>query len=260
MTKKYKYKHIYGPVSSWRLGSSLGIDPLSTKEKICTFNCIYCQLGRAGKLTKERKVYVDCGEIMREIQKLPYVNIDYITFSGMGEPTLAKNLGLMIKAARENRREKIAVMTNGSLLSREDVRMDLINADMVAVKFDAYSQEILQKIDRPLKGINFSKILGGIKTFRKEYGGKLALQMMFIRENTGDISRLAELTREIGPDEIHINTPLRPMGVKPLSREEIFKICKQFKGMNVLSVYGKEKREIVPLDKNDTLRRRGKKL
>ncbi len=89
---KKDFKYIYGPISSWRLGRSLGIDPLSQKEKICTFDCIYCQLGRTKKYTKQRKIFSPERKLMKEINSLPEIDIDYITFPGRGEPTLAKNI------------------------------------------------------------------------------------------------------------------------------------------------------------------------
>ena len=97
---KSGYRYIYGPVSSWRLGRSLGVDPISAKEKICTFDCVYCQLGRTKTFSSERREFVRIKDVIHEIQTLPLPPIDYITFSGAGEPTLAKNLGGMIKAVK----------------------------------------------------------------------------------------------------------------------------------------------------------------
>jgi len=123
MTKK-QYKYIYGPVPSWRLGSSLGIDPLSAKDKICSFDCIYCQIGKTTIHTKKRKVFVSAEQLIEELKSLPPVDIDYITFSGRGEPTLAKNLGEMIAEVKKIRKEPVAVLTNASLLYDKEVRED----------------------------------------------------------------------------------------------------------------------------------------
>ena len=254
---KKEFKYIYGPVPSWRLGSSLGIDPLSQNEKICTFDCLYCQLGRTSKFIKERKVYIPASEIIKEISLLPKVKIDYITFSGRGEPTLAGNLGQMIKSIKKLRKEKIAVLTNSSLITREEVRKDLAPADFVIVKLDAFSEESFDTINKPVKGIRFNAILKGIKQFRKEYKGKFGLQIMFIKENKDSALQIASLAREIWPDEIQINTPLRPCKVSPLSRGEIDKVIQYFKNMNVVSVYGVKRKKVVPISKEDTLKRRG---
>ena len=107
-----KYKYIYGPVSSWRLGRSLGIDPISSFQKTCTFDCVYCQSGRTEVFSTRREVFVPTEALIQELNSLPEVSIDYITFAGNGEPTLAKNLGGMIRAVKIIRREKIAVITN----------------------------------------------------------------------------------------------------------------------------------------------------
>ena len=106
MTKQ-KFKYIYGPVSSWRLGRSLGVDPLSQKNKICTFDCIYCQVGRAKPSQVQRKIYVPTKDIIQEIKNLPKIKADYITFSGKGEPTLAKNLGILIKQIKKIRKAEV---------------------------------------------------------------------------------------------------------------------------------------------------------
>ncbi len=255
---KKSYKYIYGPVPSWRLGSSLGIDPISNVEKICTFDCVYCQVGETRILTDERKMFIPVAEIIRELNLLPPLNIDYITFSGRGEPTLAQNLGQMIKAVKKARKEKIAVLTNSSLLYREDVQQDLLLADFVVAKLDASSQEVFEAVNKPIETIEFSEVLKGIKDFRNIYKGKLALQIMFIEENKNSAEDIAQIAGEINPDEVQINTPLRPCRVKPLPKEEIDNIESYFRGLNVISVYKSERKEVDPISDKDTLRRRGK--
>ena len=255
---KKSYKYIYGPVPSWRLGSSLGIDPISNVEKICTFDCVYCQVGETRILTDERKMFIPVAEIIRELNLLPPLNIDYITFSGRGEPTLAQNLGQMIKAVKKARKEKIAVLTNSSLLYREDVQQDLLLADFVVAKLDASSQEVFEAVNKPIETIGFSEVLKGIKDFRNIYKRKLALQIMFIEENKNSAEDIAQIAGEINPDEVQINTPLRPCRVKPLPKEEIDNIESYFRGLNAISVYKSERKEVDPISDKDTLRRRGK--
>ena len=119
-------KYIYGPVSSYRLGRSLGIDILSQEEKFCTFGCIYCQLGPKVRYAKERRVYVKTEEILSELAEvLPDLAIDHITFSGRGESTLAENLGEAITKIKEMQKKPVAVLTNSSLMNREDVIKDI---------------------------------------------------------------------------------------------------------------------------------------
>ncbi len=252
------YKYIYGPVPSWRLGSSLGIDPLSQEGKVCTFDCVYCQIGETRLLTDERKTFIQTSDIIGELNSLPPLKIDYITFSGTGEPTLAANLGQMIKEVKKIRREKIAVLTNSSLMHREDVQKDLACADLVVAKLDASSQNIFALVNQPMKTIKLDTIIHAIKDFKSCYLGKLALQIMFVEENKMYAKEIAQIAKEINPNEIQINTPLRPCKVKPLSRGELDKIKKYFEGLNAISVYEAELKEVKPVSKKDTLKRRGK--
>ncbi len=255
-----KYKYIYGPVPSWRLGSSLGIDLLSQDRKICTFDCFYCQLENFEEYTSQRKVYVPTKDVMAEINSLPDVKIDYFTFSGRGEPTLAKNLGEVISELRKIKKERIAVLTNSTLLQDKEVRKELALADYVALKLDACSRELLEKINRPAPKIKFDEIIKGIKIFRNNFSGTTALQMMFVDENEGYAEKFVELAREIAPDEVQINTPLRACGVKPLSKEKLYRIKELFSGlpMKIRCVYEAERKEVKAISKEDTVRRRGK--
>jgi wyosine [tRNA(Phe)-imidazoG37] synthetase (radical SAM superfamily) len=255
---KKNFKYIYGPVASWRLGSSLGIDPISRKGKICPFDCIYCQIGKTTILTNERKIFVPATEIIKELDLLPSVKIDYITFSGMGEPTLAKNLGQMIKAVKKIRDEKIAVLTNSSLLAKYEVIEDLILADFVIAKIDVPSQKVFERINRPLKTIKFDTVLQAISDFKHNFKGKLALQIMFIEENKEYAAKIARIAKAIKPDEVQVNTPLRPCSVKPLPEQALNDIISHFSGLNVISVYEAARKNVKPISRKNTLARRGK--
>jgi wyosine [tRNA(Phe)-imidazoG37] synthetase (radical SAM superfamily) len=250
------FKYIYGPVFSWRLGVSLGIDPLGGEKKICSFDCIYCQIGKTDILRKEREEFVPTEKIIKEIESLPHLKIDYITFSGMGEPILAKNLAETVKAIKGIRKERIAILTNSSLMDREDVRRDLSLFDLVVAKLDVYSQDSLERINRPAENIKFERILEGIKKFKKKYKKKLAIQIMFLEENKDDVKKIAKVVKEISPFSVQINTPLRPCRIKPLSKEEIYKIKEYFKELNAICVYDIKKKKVLPIDKEETLKRR----
>lgn len=252
------FKYVYGPVPSWRLGSSLGIDPISREAKICSFNCIYCQLGSAGVCSTERKIYVPEKKIIEELKSLPDVRIDYATFSGRGEPTLAANLGQTIKTVKALGKARVAVITNSSLMDREDVRRELAFADFVIAKLDACSQELFAKVNRPEETVKFDSVVEGIKNFKNTFSGRLALQIMFVGENSMHAREIARIAREIDPDEVQLNTPLRPCGCRPLPKEELEVIKGFFEGMNIISVYETEKKNVRAISKNDTLRRRGK--
>jgi len=255
-----KFRYIYGPVSSWRLGSSLGIDPISNPKKLCTFDCVYCQLGRTKVFRKKRLIYIPTREIIKEIKRLPPVKIDYITFSGMGEPTLAKNLGEIISKLKDIRQEPIAVISNASLIYRVDVQRDLRLADLVMLKIDAPTQDMFTKINRPIKSLRFSKIIDGIKRFRSIYKGRLAIQIMFIEKNKGLAKEIAQLVKRLSPDEVQLSTPLRPCAVMPLPKEEFVSIKRHFKDIEgkVICVYDVKKKKTDSIDKIATLMRRGR--
>jgi wyosine [tRNA(Phe)-imidazoG37] synthetase (radical SAM superfamily) len=258
-----EYKYIYGPVFSWRLGRSLGIDILSQKNKVCNFSCIYCQLGSTAEYEIERKIYVSTESIIQELKKLPEAKIDYITFSGRGEPTLAKNLGEAITAIKSFRNEPIAIITDSVLINREDVRRELSLADFVLAKLDAFSQQSLEEINQPAAGVKFSEIVAGLKAFRGVYKGKYAIQIMFIEQNKDHVDELIKLVNEINPDEVQLNTPLRRSPVPLLDKNTMVKIKERFvnkcnSSISVISVYDITRQKIVSISDADTLKRRGK--
>ena len=248
---------IYGPVSSWRLGRSLGIDLLNTRRKVCSFNCVYCQLGKATEFVTKPKEFVSLERLTKEIQSVRQMEADYATFSGMGEPTLASNLGIAIELVKSMLDLPIAVLTNSSFMFREGVRQQLTHADTVIAKLDVPSEELFAKVNRPVSGLRFDQIKHGIRLFRDKYKGKLALQIMFIEANKDYASEIAALARQISPDEVQINTPLRPCAVRPLSPERIANIQREFTNLkSVVTVYEAQKYKVLPLDFVETLRRR----
>jgi wyosine [tRNA(Phe)-imidazoG37] synthetase (radical SAM superfamily) len=248
---------IYGPVSSWRLGRSLGIDLLSTKGKTCSFDCIYCQLGNTVRPCTERKEFISLDRLARELKKVEGIAADYATFSGVGEPTLASNLGQAIILVKSVLGLPVAVLTNSSLMPREDVRRDLSLADVVVAKVDAPTEKLFAKINRPIGSQTIAGILEALGLFRQEYQGRLALQMMFVEANKGCAADMAKIAEPLSPDEIQINTPLRPCAVTPLSAEEIAAVEGEFSNLpDVFTVYGAPKPEVIPFDLAETLRRR----
>jgi len=248
---------IYGPVASWRLGRSLGIDLLNTRRKVCTFNCVYCQLGETNQFVVEPKEFISLEQLNREIESLGPIDADYATFSGMGEPTLASNLGEAIELARSILNLPIAVLTNSSLMCREDVRQQLARADVVVAKLDVPNEELFSIVNRPAPSLRFDTIVDGVRQFRNTYRGKLALQVMFVQANEGYAEGIAKLVHGIAPDEVQINTPLRPSKVNPLPPQNIANIRAKFSNLrNVVTVYEASSREVRPIDLVETLRRR----
>lgn len=255
---KANLKHIYGPVHSWRLGVSVGVDPVSSGRKVCNLGCVYCQLGKTRHFINERKEFIPTAEVVREILNFPdFTNVDFITFSGRGEPTLAKNLGEMIEATKKIKPQKVAVITNSTLLHLEDVQRDLSLADVVVAKIDASDESTFQSVNAPCSGLFLAGIMDGLKAFRKFYKGKLALQIMFIDQNKEEASRIADVVRGLQADEIELNTPLRPSSVRFLAKNEMEEIENCFRGLPVRSVYDRQRAYVHPLDPIATRRRHG---
>ncbi|MEA3492992.1 MAG: radical SAM protein [Candidatus Margulisiibacteriota bacterium] len=248
-------KYVYGPVPSWRLGRSLGVDLISG-EKSCTFDCNYCQLGKTVRHIIKRGIFVPTSEIIKELEGLPRLEIDYITLSGTGEPTLAANLGEVVSEIKKRFNVRVAALTNSSLLHDPKVRKDLGQADLVVAKLDAPNEEVFNTVNKPTNGFTLRMVVEGIKKFNQEYPRKLALQIMFVPQNKDYARDLAELAKGIGTVEVQINTPLRPCPIKPLPPEELSKLKELFKPLKVYSVYDVKRPETRPMDENETKKRR----
>jgi len=240
------------------------VDPVSTPNKTCSFDCIYCQLGRTRHPLTERQVFVQPSQLRHEliVGQVGNLSIDYVTFSGVAEPTLAANLGELVAVVRERFAQPVAVLTNSSLMKRGDVRQDLALFDVVVAKVDAPDELLYQQINRPFVDYTLAEILWGIRRFREEFQGKLALQMMFVGQSPllrcrrDRAEEMAEIARDLSPDEIQLNTPLRPSPVPPLSPAEMDEIEAAFAGLPVLNVYKAARPEVVFLDEEETRRRR----
>src|SRR6056297_81187 len=163
------YKYIYGPVPSRRLGLSLGVSPIPSRT--CNYSCIYCQLGRTKHLTNERKNFFSVDDIIAELEDYIKSNAKYdiITIVGEGEPTLFSQLGLLISKIKSISNVPVAVITNGALLSDENVRRELLGADFVLPSIDASSVEMFKEINRPHGKIKFEAVLNGLIDFSKVF-------------------------------------------------------------------------------------------
>jgi len=206
-------KTVYGPVHSRRFGNSIGVDPIF-EISTCTFNCIYCQLGDIQRKTNERKIYIPTAKILADFKELltKREDFDVLTFSGSGEPTLAANLKeLAFELKKLVPQKELLLLTNGSLLHLDSVQNELEHFDRVIVKLDALSQEGLQRMNRPVSGVTFDKIIEGIKLVRKNYKGKIEIQTMVFRvPSDDDLIEMAKLFKELNIDAIQVNTPTRP--------------------------------------------------
>jgi wyosine [tRNA(Phe)-imidazoG37] synthetase (radical SAM superfamily) len=201
-------------------------------------------------------MFVQPSQLRQELAEVGDIPVDYVTFSGVAEPTLAANLGELVAVVRERFVQPVAVLTNSSLMKRGDVRQDLALFDVVVAKVDAPDELLYQQINRPFVNCTLAEILWGILRFREEFQGKLALQMMFVEANRDRAEEMAEIARDLSPDEIQLNTPLRPNPERPLSPEEMEEIESVFTGLPVLNVYKATRPEVVFLDEGETRRRR----
>lgn len=230
--EKEVFLHIYGPVPSRRLGFSLGIDIIPFKT--CSFNCIYCQLGPTLKKTIQRKEYFPPSEILSRIKKVLNrgQRIDYITFSGSGEPTLNSAVGKLIQEIKKITTIPVAVLTNSSLLTIISVRKALKASDLVVPSLDAAVQEIFTKINRPYPSLKIDQIIEGLSEFRKEFRGSIWLEIMLVKginDSPSHLKKLKDAMVKINPDKVQLNTVIRPPAVKyarPLNREELERIRK----------------------------------
>ena len=196
-------------------------------------------------------------QLAKELEAVGNIGADYVTFSGTGEPTLASNLGEAIELVKSVLKLPVAVLTNSSLMPREEVRHELSQVEVVVAKVDAPNEELFHQINRPIIGYTLDEILESIRLFGEEYRGKLALQMMFIEANREYALEMAGIAEWLSPDEVQINTPLRPCAVKPLSREDISVMRHAFSTLKgVVTVYEAPRPEVIPLDLQQTLRRR----
>lgn len=206
-------KHVYGPVPSRRLGRSLGVDLVPFK--VCSYDCIYCQLGRTTEKTLERREYVPIAEILTELKSLLAQGAapDYISLAGSGEPTLNSGIGELIRNIKEITSIPVAVLTNGSLLWRDDVQEELLAADLVLPSLDAGDAALFELVNRPHGGISFERMVEGLVTFTRRFPGEVWLEVLLLGGVTGiprEAEKINELIERIQPQRVQLNTVARP--------------------------------------------------
>ncbi len=206
---------VFGPVPSRRFGRSLGINNIPAK--ICTYGCVYCQLGRTIVKSVARKPYYSTDEIYRDaVKKVEEaeengIEIDYLTFVPDGEPTLDLNLGKEAEMLKDIG-IKIAIITNSSLIWMEDVRSSLMGFDAVSLKVDAVNEGIWRKVDRPHESLSLSDILAGILEFSDEFKGSLLTETMLIDgvDYSEEGEKIANFLKDVHPEKAYISIPTRP--------------------------------------------------
>ena len=225
------YKYLFGPVPSRRLGISLGVDLVP--KKVCSLDCVYCEVGKTTKLTLERMEYIKIHKIKNELTEYfsAQPNPDYITFSGSGEPTLNIYIGEILQFIKENKPGiPVAVLTNGTLLFDKNVREALLQADVVLPSLDAATEEVFQKINRPAKTLHIDKYIQGLVDFRREFKGEIWLEIFVLpgfNDAENELEALQKVLQKIKPDIVQLNTLDRPGTVPNLraaTREELQRV------------------------------------
>ncbi|MGM0622353.1 MAG: radical SAM protein [Bacteroidota bacterium] len=213
-------RRVFGPVPSRRLGKSLGVNNIP--YKICTYSCIYCQLGKAIKMQINRQEFYKPDDLAGEVKEL-LNNIhnkneypDYITIVPDGEPTLDINLGILIEKLK-TLGVPVAVITNASLIDQPEVQNDLLKADYVSIKADAFSFVIWEKINIPHKQLDLQRIKEGIRVFRNYFSGKMVTETMLakgVNDSPEELKNTARVIQSFEPDVAYIAIPTRPPAFK----------------------------------------------
>lgn len=234
-------KFLFGPVPSRRLGLSLGVDLLPFKT--CTLDCTYCQLGRTTCLTLARERRVPPEGVLAEIRSRSEDEFDYLTLAGSGEPLLHQGLDEIIRGAKEAIDRPIAVLTNGTLFFRQDVRQEVMDADLIVPSLDAATQTTFERVNRPHPDLLIEEIIEGLVRLREEFEGEIWLEVMLVKDiNDSEATLIAEAAERIDPDRVQLNTVVRPPAepVQPLSQAEMEEMLEIFSGAEVIAEWERD--------------------
>jgi wyosine [tRNA(Phe)-imidazoG37] synthetase (radical SAM superfamily) len=236
-------KVVYGPVHSWRLGRTLGVDIVASNRERCSFDCVYCPGdGRTQRVTR-RAWFVGMSALQALLESYrweaeyegecePGFEADYVAFTGRGEPTLASNLGQAIDLTRSLLYLPVAVFTNSSLMPRDDVKCDLAKADMVVAKLDAPDEGLFRAINRPSVQHSLAEIVDALGEFRRNFRGKFVIQTTVVDANRDSVREVAAIAHTLSPDEIQLNSRL-PGWTSCTASTEAEKIRSSFPDLNV---------------------------
>ncbi|MFC1503916.1 radical SAM protein [Spirochaetota bacterium] len=237
-----KYRYLFGPVHSRRLGISLGIDMLPYKT--CTYNCVYCECGFTTSQINLRKEYTSADVIMKELQHFLNTGprLDYITFAGSGEPTLHSRITDILSFLKINYPHyKTALLTNGSLFSNKKLQKELLAFDVIIPSLNSATQSVFKKINRPLRNMQIKNIIQGLISFRNIYTGELWLEIFLvngINDHASELEKLALTVKKIHADTVQINTIDRPPALrtaKPASKTGIERLLRLIPGSEVIT-------------------------
>lgn len=221
------YKYLKGPVFSRRLGKSLGINLIT--DKSCSFDCVYCEVGKTLNLTIKRKEYTPTEKIIYELDdflsKKP--NLDFITFSSTGEPTLHSKINKIIEFIKKNYSNyKIALLTNSSLLWKDEVRKDILDVDLIVPSLDAVSEKKFKKINKPDPVLKINNIITGLMKLKNQYNGEIWLEIFIIpglNDSSIELNKFSNVIEKLKPNKVQINSLDRPgtkKWVKKLSKKQ----------------------------------------
>ncbi len=226
-------KYIFGPVPSRRLGFSLGIDLIPFKT--CTLNCLYCECGPTTQLTLERREWVPVEEVWQELEPfLKRKDIDYLTFSGSGEPTLNSRIGELVERIKSSSTIPLALLTNGTLFYFDEVIEEVLGVDLILPSLDAGTEKTFKKVNRPHPALSLEKIVEGLVKLRSKYKGQIWLEIMFVKgfnDTEEEIIAMKSFVERINPDRIQLNTVVRPPAVaiaQPVDQEFLEKAKRMF--------------------------------
>ncbi len=243
------YKYLFGPVPSRRLGMSLGIDLVP--KKVCSLNCVYCEVGETTKLSLNRMEYVKYDKIIAELKQFMSSppKVDYMTFSGYGEPTLNNRIDEVLGHIKQSYPEvKTAILTSGALLADKQLRTEILASDVILPSLDAASQAVFEKINRPNPNLKIETYIQGLVDMRKEYKGSIWLEVFLLKDyndSPDELMLLKEAILKIKPDTVQLNTLDRPgtvSGLKALTNEELQTVANNWNIPNVEIIASASKR------------------
>jgi len=209
-----EYKYLFGPVPSRRLGASLGVDLMP--HKTCSLDCIYCECGKTTHLTVRRKEYTPVDKVQKELASFLSQKpaLDYITFSGSGEPSLHSRINeIVFFLKKEFPQYKLALLSNGTLLHNPEVREDILDIDVVKISIDTVSEDTFVRLNRPHSDLSLENILNGIISFKKIFKKQLWVEVFLvpgINDDNAEIESIKNFIENTHPDRIHVNTLDRP--------------------------------------------------
>ena len=234
----------FGPIPSRRLGISLGINNIAS-QKICSYSCVYCQIGLTRKQSINRQVFYEPEYLVEEVEKhltkIGKIHMpDYLTFVANGEPTLDINIGKEIRLLKKLH-IPIAVITNASLIHDPQVQEELMEADWVSVKVDTVSENTWKSINQPCHTISLENVLHGLRIYSSAYSGKLHTETMLLDKNNDSTSQLkqtAAFIATINPLKAYLSIPTRPpvlTSIRPVSEGKMTEAWQIFHKEGILT-------------------------